>query len=32
MKINQIPTPTISMILKEEFLEPLCTTPYRLAT
>ena len=31
MKINQIPTPTISMILKEEFLEPLCITPYRLA-
>ena len=31
MKINQIPTPSISIILKEEFLEPLCTTPYRLA-
>jgi len=31
MKINQIPTPTISMILKEEFLEPLSITPYRLA-
>ena len=32
MKINQIPTPSISIILKEEFLEPLCITPYRLAT
>jgi len=31
MKINQIPTPSISVILKEEFLEPLSTTPYRLA-
>ena len=31
MKIHQIPTPSISIILKEEFLEPLCITPYRLA-
>ncbi len=31
MKINQIPTPSISIILKEEFLEPFCITPYILA-
>lgn len=28
---NYIPTPTISEILKEEFMEPLGLTAYRLA-
>ncbi|RHX78772.1 HigA family addiction module antitoxin [Leptospira yasudae] len=31
MKSKRIPTPTISEILREEFLEPLEITPYRLA-
>jgi len=31
MKEKKIPTPTISEILREEFLEPLEITPYRLS-
>ncbi|XDD49938.1 HigA family addiction module antitoxin [Leptospira sp. WS92.C1] len=31
MKTKRISTPTISAILREEFLEPLEITPYRLA-
>ncbi|TGK41160.1 HigA family addiction module antitoxin [Leptospira andrefontaineae] len=31
MKTKRIPTPTVSQILREEFLGPLEVTPYRLA-
>ncbi|TGN00041.1 HigA family addiction module antitoxin [Leptospira dzoumogneensis] len=31
MKTKRIPTPTVSQILREEFLDPLEVTPYRLA-
>lgn len=31
MKSKRIPTPKVSQILREEFLEPLEITPYRLA-
>ncbi|TGM88708.1 HigA family addiction module antitoxin [Leptospira licerasiae] len=31
MKTKRIPTPTVSQILREEFLDPLEITPYRLA-
>ncbi|EQA38238.1 addiction module antidote protein HigA [Leptospira inadai serovar Lyme str. 10] len=31
MKAKRIPTPTVSQILREEFLDPLEVTPYRLA-
>ncbi|MDL5247389.1 HigA family addiction module antitoxin [Leptospira weilii] len=31
MKTKRIPMPTVSQILREEFLDPLEITPYRLA-
>ncbi len=31
MKNNRIPTPTAAEILKEEFLEPMQITPYKLS-
>jgi addiction module HigA family antidote len=31
MKNNRIPTPTVAEILKEEFLEPMQITPYKLS-
>ncbi|MCB1144094.1 MAG: HigA family addiction module antidote protein [Leptospiraceae bacterium] len=31
MKNSRIPTPTIAEILKEEFLDPLQITPYKLS-